>query len=283
MTNRVHYHHPDDEQYSLTYVTGDRESIVDSDGEGIIERHMFDEEFYVLYTNSGASGVIKEEPAAIDEEVIAQLSSDDRVITLRYLRLFKEVVKKKEREEGKPLRMYKERDDDEIPDAINRVDWGSVATDVAGELMSSLILKHPLPNANHRTAISMAGWYLKSTQSGFSLPTLATEDYNWKGWVDEYIVRSKKILTVRRNTTAFEMLQEWGCESIVRKGGIEIDLSEYELGIPTSDAYRRYAKEHTNLCIEFMIESVNRAGYDELSRLEGPTKSQFAAFLQQRE
>lgn len=283
MGNRVYYHHPDDNQYSLAFVTDDRSKITHADEDAKIEQYVFDEEFFVLYTDGGPSGYVDEDVTQISTEIVAQLPPDDRIITLRYLRLFQEVVKKKERDEGVPPKMYKGRDDEEIAAALEHVNWGTIATDVAGELMSSLVLKHPLPNANHRTAISMASWYLKSARSEFSLPELATEDYRWKEWVDEYIVESKRLLTVRRNTTAFRMLQEWGCDTIVRKGNVLIDLSEYQLEVPESEAFEIYAREHTELCMEFMRETATRAGYDELSRIDGPTKREFADFLRDAE
>lgn len=279
MGNRVYYHHPDDNQYSLAFVTDDRSKITRADDDAKLEQYGFEEEFYVLYTDGGPSGYVDENVIQISTEIVAQLPPDDRIITLRYLRLFQEVVKEKERDEGVSPKMYKGRDDEEIAAALEHVNWGSIATDVAGELMSSLVLKHPLPNANHRTAISMAGWYLRGAKSGFSLPGLATEDYKWKEWVDEYITESKRLLTVRRNTTAFNMLRQWGCDTIVRKGEILINLSEYQLDVPQSEAFDIYARKHTELCTDFMRETADRAGYAELSRIEGPTKQEFADFL----
>lgn len=61
------------------------------------------------------------------------------------------------------------------------------------------------------------------------VPELATAHYDWQSWVDPYIVESKRLLTVRRNVRPFHLLQGWGCETILRKGGIEITLAEYDL------------------------------------------------------
>jgi hypothetical protein len=163
------------------------------------------------------------------------------------------------------------------------VDWEEPAVDVAGEIMSTLVLKHILPNANHRTSISMANWYLESAESGFSFPEFATQDYRWKDWVNEYIADSKRLLTVRRNSTAFSLLEEWGCEVVQRKGEIQIELSEYELELSRSEALQRYGDEHTGLCREFMTEAVQRAGYEELLTIDGPTKSDFVDYLEKSE
>jgi hypothetical protein len=51
MTARVYYHHPEDSQYSLAYVTQNRDDITTSGQDAIIEHYDLDEEFFVLYTN----------------------------------------------------------------------------------------------------------------------------------------------------------------------------------------------------------------------------------------
>lgn len=280
MVNRVYYHHPENTQYSLTYVTQDEESIHASGEDAIIERYDLDKEFFVLYTNRGGSGTVDEIDHDFDD-VLDQMAHDNRIITVRLLQIFEEVVEEKQLEEDEKLQIYKQIEIDRIPDAVDHVDWSLTSVDVAGQLMSTLVLKHALPNANHRTAIAMAEWYLESSDSGFSLPNLATEDFRWKDWVDEYIAESKRILTVRRNTKAFSLLQEWGCDLIERKGEVTINLEDYDLDYPQSEALQEYAERHTKLCTEFMIDSVKRAGYEELLLSEGATKAEFVMYLEE--
>ena len=50
----------------------------------------------------------------------------------------------------------------------------------------------------------------------------------------------------------------------MRKNGVEIVLAEYELDFTRSGAYAYYGDAHTDLCTEFLIECVTRAGHDEL-------------------
>jgi prophage maintenance system killer protein len=208
---------------------------------------------------------------------------ENRVIAVRVLQIFEGIIEEKELEEGEKPEIYKQVELGLVPDAINHVDWSHSAVDVAGQLMSTLVLKHALPNANHRTSISLAEWYLESAQSGFSLPQLATDDYTWQDWVDEYIRESKRILTVRRNTRAFSLLQEWGCDVIERRGNIDIELSEYDLDYPKSEAYSDYGEVHAGLCTELMMESVQRAGHDELLSIDGPTIDEFIQYLEEAE
>ena len=282
MTVRVYYHHPEDSQYSLAYVTQDKDEITTSGQEAIVERYDFDEEFFVLYTNRGASGTVDDLDDEF-EDTLDEMSPQNRTITVRLLQIFEEIIEEKELEEDAKLEIYKQIELERIPDALARVDWTGTAVDVAGQLMSTLILKHALPNANHRTSISMAQWYLESIETGFSFPDFATEEYDWKAWVNEHITESKRLLTVRRNTMAFSLLAEWGCDTVVRKNGTEIVLAEYDLDFTRSEAYAHYGDTHTELCMDFLIESVTRAGHDELITTEGTGKAEFVSFLDEAE
>jgi hypothetical protein len=282
MTGRVYYYHPEDSQYSLAYVTQDRDEITTSGQDAIVEHYDLEEVFFVLYTNCGASGTVDD----LDDEfqdTLDEMSPQNRTITVRLLQIFEEIIEEKELEEDTKLEIYKQIELERIPDAITRVDWTGTAVDVAGQLMSTLILKHALPNANHRTSISMAQWYLESIETGFSFPDFATGEYDWKTWVNEYIAESKRLLTVRRNTTAFSLLAEWGCDTVVRKNGIEIVLAEYDLAFTRSEAYKHYGDVHTELCTDFLIESVTRAGHEELITTDGIGKAEFVSFLDEAE
>lgn len=78
--------------------------------------------------------------------------------------------------------------------------------------------------------------------------------------------------------SVFDFLTEG--EGSVRASWSKIDLSEFDLSIPHSDALRYYGEIHTELCTEFMMNSVKRAGYDELLRVQGPTKDEFVTYLE---
>jgi hypothetical protein len=80
-----------------------------------------------------------------------------------------------------------------------------------------------------------------------------------------------------------ESIDEWGCDVIERKGTIEIELAEYDLDYPKSEAYSHYDEVHSGLCKEFITESVQRAGHDELLSLEGSTKYEFVQYLEEAE
>ena len=98
----------------------------------------------------------------------------------------------------------------------------------------------------------MAQWYLESIETGFSFPEFATTEYQWKEWVNEYIADSKRILTVRRNTTAFSLLAEWGCNVVTRRNGIDIELAEYDLNLTQSEAYETTETYTPNVVRSFL-------------------------------
>jgi len=97
MTDHVYYHHPDDPQYSLAYVTLDRDEITTSEQDAIIEHYDLDEEFFVLYTNRGASGTVENIDGEF-EDTLDQMSPQDRTITVRLLQIFEEIIEEKELE-----------------------------------------------------------------------------------------------------------------------------------------------------------------------------------------
>lgn len=280
MTNLVHYHHPDDEHYSLAYVTPDLNEIDPKDGK--VETYQLEETVHVLFTNSGAGGTVDDLTEDF-EAVLDTMSESDRLITMRILQTFEGVLEAMELEEGEKLEIYKQIEVGRIPTALEHVDWSGSVVDVAGQLLSALILAHPLPNANHRTSIAFAEWYIESNDSSFSLPKLATESYDWQEWVDPYIVDSKRLLTIRRNTIPFRLLDGWGCDVVLRKDGIEIELAEYDLEIPRSEALSTYAAHHADLCTEFMTESVTRAGAPNLRFEQGLGKQAFLECLETTE
>lgn len=134
---------------------------------------------------------------------------------------------------------------DDIPVVLSdRIEWQQPVTAVGGQLLSNLILTHALPNANHRTSLSMLLIYLQSVGVDVS-----GEDLVDSG-VDEYIQKSKRLLTIRRNATKFRILEDCGGDTVERKGGIQIDLGAYDLTV--SDPYTTYARKHEEHSTQFV-------------------------------
>lgn len=289
MTNCVFYHHPVDEQFSLDFVNPDLgavgERLVGYDAElaAKVEEYELDQTVYAVYTAAGPSGAAEDiEYDLVDE--IEQMEPANSIIATRFVDLFQTILQENYEQEGKQVQAYKQIDTGEIESALNQVNWNGAATDVAGRLASNLILKHALPNANHRTAIGMIQVYLRRVEPAFSMPNTVNQseghdEYAWMDWINQYIEDSKRLLTVRRKGDIFGYLRDYGCDVVERKHGIEIWLDEYDFSLPPSERWQRYAQEHEELWIDFTETAVQKAGFERLLDTPGLSKHEFAEEL----
>ncbi len=293
MVNRVFYHHEQDKQFSLDFVNPDLEAVgrrvVNYDGYTAlkVEEYELDHTVYAVYTASGASGAADQIEYDL-VEYIDSMGAANSVIATRLVDVFRNVLEENYDEEGKRVQAYKDISAEDIEPALNQVNWNGTAVEVAGRLASNLILKHTLPNANHRTAIGMSQLYLRRVNPHFSMPDTAkqldgAEEYDWMDWVNDYINQSKRLLTVRRKGGRFKYLEEFGCDVLVRKHDIEIHLEDYELDLHRSERWQKYAEKHEELWIEFTEDAVRRTGMNELLESEGLSKHEFAAALKELE
>lgn len=288
--SHVYYHYPGDKQFSLDFVNPDSTEIVsqivgyDDDVAVKIRQYDLDEEFYVVYTSRVGGGAVKDLDFSLTD-ALERMEPDTGVIVTRLLEIYRGILEQNESEEGIPVEAYKDIDIDAFPEALDEISWEGSSTDVAGRLASNLILKHALPNANHRTAVAMIQFYLRRINPDFSMPKTAEEiepdTYDWRDWVNEYINESKRLLTVRRKNVLFRYLREFGATTLERKHGVMIDLTEYELDMYPHDAKEKYAQEHEQLWIKFVEEAVKRAGYPEMKNAAALSKTEFAERIRQ--
>lgn len=281
----VYYHHLGDKQFSLDYVSQDPEEVVSQiisyDDEIAVKVNEYDlnEHFYVIYTSRGGGKPVSEVDLDITE-ALDKLDGDNGQIVARLLEVYRSLIQRNEEEEGTPVIAYKDPDIEALEDVLDRVSWAGSATDVAGRLASNLILKHALPNANHRTAVAVIQLYLRCHDSEFSLPKIKEKagpnEFDWREWVNTYINESKRILTVRRNNVIFKILSQFGATTVERKHNVQIDLSSYTLDLYPSEAKERYAEEHEQLWISFVEEVVARVGRSDLKDTPALSKSKFA-------
>ncbi|WP_367996051.1 hypothetical protein [Haloferax volcanii] len=281
----VYYHHPGDKQFSLDFVHPDPTEVVshivnyDDDVAVKVQKCEIDEAFYVVYTSRVDGGPVREINFDLKAS-LAKMSEDNRTIVVRLLEIYRALIAQNEEEEGVPVEAYKQIDVDALPNVLDRTVWEGPATAVAGRLASNLILKHALPNANHRTAVALVQFYLRRLNSDFSMPETSVEvdpeSYDWREWVNEYINESKRLLTVRRKNVLCKHLYRFGARTLERKHAVEIDLTAYELDMYPSEAKVVYAEQHEELWTEFVEEAVERAGYPELKETPGLSKAEFA-------
>lgn len=283
MGRRVYYHHPCAETFSLTFSSRAVADVVDqrrdTDGTTKLIGYPFDTPVYVLYEGTEASesaGDIEYDPDWLED----RLSGRPRATQVTAFRLVELLEAAVDVREDEKFRLYKDFEPDQIHRALEHVSWGASLPTVAGELMSNLILRHALPNANHRTAIAMLQFCLETADPSLEMPATHVDDDTWNAWVDPYIVESKQRITVRRNNVRFQHLREQGVDIVGRKGGIQIALDDYELDMHWREALSRYAKRHESHCIEFAEEILERAERAVLADSVGPTQAEFVEYLE---
>lgn len=282
MDRLVYYHHPTAENFSLQFSSGSpadlRERRREADGQTKLIGYPFESPVYVLYEGSDeieSASDIEYEPDWLEER-IRDLPRATQVITFRLIELLEAAVDVREEDE---FRLYKEFEPTQIDRALENVSWGESLPTVAGELMSNLVLRHALPNANHRTSIAMLQFCIESAEPSLEMPSTHVDDDTWKEWVDPHIAESKRLITVRRNNIRFKRLEDLGIDLAERKGGIQIRFEDYDLDMHWSEALEKYARSHEQHCIEFAEEILEQAGQPELTECAGPTKSEFVTFL----
>jgi len=280
----VHYHHPEAENFSLTYSSDSVAELLtrrgDLDGETKLIGYPFDTPIYVLYeadTEIKTAEDIDYDSEWLSER-IAELNREGQVVAFRLVELLEAAVDVREEDE---FRLYKEFEPQKIQQALNHVSWGASVPEVAGDVMSNLILRHSLPNANHRTAIAMLQFCIESVDLDFVMPRTHVDDDTWREWVDPYIVDSKRLITVRRNNLRFKKLEELGIDIVERKDGIQIRLAEFELDMHWREALSEYASLHESHCTKFAQAVLERADRDDLLNQSGPTKQEFITYLEE--
>lgn len=293
MTHQLaYYHHPLDKRYSIDYVTDDAadfaESYTSNDPAKVkaVGYPFSGATGYCLYTPTGVFGTADDLDTS-EEEITAALDEMDpdieRPIAIGILSAW-DGVRQEEESTGRELEVYKPMQIEKIPDALEQVNWDGTATDVAGEIMSNLIIRHVLPNANHRCSISMLQIYLDYCTFGeeieYNSLRLHTDNNEWKDWVDPYIKQSKRIITVRRNNLWFKNLRSYGCKTVFRKGGIGIELADWELDMHYHQAWKVYSRKHEKLCTRFAEEVSERAGVLHLNDQQGLDQEEFAMLLE---
>jgi len=126
------------------------------------------------------------------------------------------------------------------------------------------------------------GYVNAASGSSFQLPSMVSDDYEWQTWVDDFVVDSKRLLTVRRNVAPFRYLATFGCRKIRRKGGIDIPLSDYELEMHASEALSRYASRHEQRTRQFAEAILEKTDNAPLTEATGLTKSAFANSIRRK-
>lgn len=273
MTNVLPYHIGPEDRYSLEFVNPDEAEwkehlaartpepgMAFKSREVSIETEEGIQKLYAVYSNTVPEGVLDEQT---DEEIQAMLDehfTDSELQVLGViLDVFTGITERVEKETGR-FTIYKDMDLPKIPEILAYPNWGETPiTDVGGQLLSRFILSHPMPNANHRTALGVLERYLRSHGDGLAVPDTG-EHGTWYEWARPYIHDSKRLLTVRRNAHLFRYARDFGVDVILRKNDVDIDLHDFDLDV--AEPLKAFGQDHEERSIDFVETILDQADAD---------------------
>lgn len=288
--NILNYHHQDDEHFSLRYLTDQKARFKSEygsyrDDEKVTVRKssevVDEEEIFLIYGNNAPKDAL---PGFDSENELVQwirerFDRDDLQIVLAVFRAYRGILEEKANA-GNRLRLYKMMELERIPEIINRVEWGQSVPDVGANLLSEFILVHPMPNTNHRTGISLLDRYLSSFDTGFSMPQTG-EEGEWYDWVEDFILNSKRLLTLRRRHNLFRYADEFGYDKVRRKEDIVIDLDS--INFDRDDLFDYYGELHYKHTREFVERLLTITNSDSLRDRIDDGKSVFVNRLRENQ
>lgn len=266
----IFYHFPTTEgMYSLSYATTNQEEAfaeadqrADADTESrVVSFEYLTSPFYGVYTANTHTDY-----GSTNLEHIS--NTNTRTLVDAYTTIFESVMDHSDSDWHKPINIIR------AAQTIDDVQWKQPAPDVAGELLSSLILAHPLPNTNHRSTIAFTGLYLSTLHDNFSLPTALKNEPQLTDWIDSFISTSKAILTTRRNTGLFRWLDDQEIETVVRKGGVLITLDDYDFS--NQNLHESLTEEHLNECTAIIADILLATEIDDIFELQDDGKRTFS-------
>lgn len=268
--SQVPYHIIEDTVYTLSYVTVNEQEFkseckTKTDSNYLTRTYDFDDKVYCIYT----SQLEFELEGKTSVQKGSQVTNKHPVITYTFLALFTNISEKADSYSPQKDSNFKKLDS-----VIDTVNWQEFVPIVSSQLLSNTIKSHPFPNANHRTALGFTLLYLNTTVSDFDVNDMPSM---FQSFADAYIYNSKQILTVRRNTTQFQILKEAGCREVERKNGVTIPLADFEFTI--DDPFSFYAAEHRRFSRTFIESLLYEMGCEKAIYTEGPEKEKFASDL----
>lgn len=111
---------------------------------------------------------------------------------------------------GRSTRWYKKLDVEALHACLQKYRWNGTRLQVAASILSTTIIVHPFPNANHRTSISLARYYL--TAEGIKWP--------------KYTLRGEGANRLFRDTHAFFRESKYLLQLLRHKDLVRVALQE---------------------------------------------------------
>lgn len=139
------------------------------------------------------------------------------------------------------VRWYKNLDISALKRSLQGIDWNGSHVDVSSRIVSDLILAHPFPNANHRTAIFLARKYLSS--AGIDWPR-----YSLRGrGIDRFhrdtkafFIESKYLLQIHRHAALVRAALDAGYDTLRIGPGADAKIRREDLALRRNDLRDRH-------------------------------------------
>lgn len=290
VTNVLPYHTGPEDRYSLDFVNPEWSEFTDylaersmEQGVSVKAREISVETddgintLYAVYSRTVPDMLVN---SPTEEEISVILDEQYTEAQLQILEvildIFAGITETVEAGPGR-FQIYKDMDLEKISEVLEYPGWGKKSiTVVGGQLLSRFILSHPMPNANHRTALGLLERYLRSHGDRLTVPDTG-EQGTWYEWARPYIYNSKRLLTVRRKAHVFRYAREFGIDIVRRKNDIDIDLSEFDLTV--DNPLGHFAVEHERRSTDF-VETVLAQTDSDRERFKSTDDSGIKAFAQ---
>ncbi|MFA5860068.1 MAG: hypothetical protein WDA16_00085 [Candidatus Thermoplasmatota archaeon] len=231
--------------------------LADQKGKLVIAYTLTAPDGSTLYAVAAREPVVRQRRANIPH---------DRTVPWQAVRIALDAFRSAEREtraSGAPLRWYKKLEVDKLRRVLLGYDWSGSKLDVASRMMSTTILTHPFPNANHRTSITLAKYYLAS--EGVQWPPYSLRGRGIDRFIAEtepHIVLSKYLIQLRRRQPLLCVARAAGYTDIVIKQGFNAKIDAADLELSTEDI----EKKHQARCRALIEKIDDGKNADELGR-----------------
>jgi len=163
---------------------------------------------------------------------------------------------------GTRVRWYKGLDIGALHRCMTSFNWRAAYLDVSSDILSSTIVTHPFPNANHRTSISLTRLFLGST--GVTWPHFELRGRGIRRFISvstPFIVSSKYLLQILRHRRMIQLAVDEGFTHLLMAGR-RVEIERADLLRKDSDLRHR----HLVLAQRFIEDLADDAGRHALRR-----------------
>ncbi len=189
----------------------------------------------------------------------------DLEATRMALAVFRGVIRADKRRRG-PTRWYKGLDVDGLTAAIKAYSWTGSVLDVAAQILSTTVVRHPFPNANHRTSQLLTRLYLESV--GIRWPPYELRGRGMHRLYDDsrpFVRDSKYLLQLVRHAPMIRVAYNHGYRSLHLGEDLDVEIRESDL----EKMPREIQTDHLDRCrrhIQKLARDVDKAGLERTNR-----------------